>query len=47
MSCGKRRSSTKQAKEDVGCFFYRVGSVDLALNKQRRTSEAFPTVGEV
>ena len=40
MLCLKRRSSTKQVKKDVGGFFCRVGSVDLALNKKERTSAA-------
>ena len=40
MPCGKHRTSTKQAKEDVGGFSYRVGSVSIALNKRKGASVA-------
>ena len=33
--CGKRSSASKQANEGVGIFFCGVGSVDLALNRQK------------
>ena len=42
--CGKLSSASKQAKEGAGCFFFRVGRVELALKKRKRALAASSAV---